>query len=97
MVSEIFFFVLFTIESMANLDPRGMVGRIYIGNHFAYKKAVGLMVFEKFSPIIRLTTLWHVTNSDPRGLVCWIFIRDHSTLLYTKYISCGPAGFREDF
>ena len=22
---------------------------------------------------------------------------DHETLLHTKYISCGPHGFREDF
>ena len=23
--------------------------------------------------------------------------RDHESLLHTKYVSCGPHGFREDF
>ena len=23
--------------------------------------------------------------------------RDHEALLHTKYVSCGPHGFREDF
>ena len=34
---------------------------------------------------------------DPRGLTGRIYIGDHLTLLHTKYISCGPHGFREDF
>ena len=25
----------------------------------------------------------------------WIYVGDHQTLLHTKYISCGPHGFRE--
>ena len=37
--SDVFwgFYFLF----MANLNPRSMVGKIYIGNHFAYKRSCG--------------------------------------------------------
>ena len=31
--------------------------------------------------------------NDPRGLIGRIYI----TLLHTKYITCGPHDFREDF
>ena len=30
------------------------------------------------------------TNFDPRGMVGRIYVGDHWTLLYIKYISCGP-------
>ena len=33
----------------------------------------------------------------PRGLVGRIFVGDYLTLLYIKYISCGPNGFRRRF
>ena len=35
------------------------------------------------------------TNSDPRGLIGRIYVGDHKTFLHTKYLSCGPHGFRE--
>ena len=31
------------------------------------------------------------------GLIGRIYVGDHLTLLHTKYVSCGPHGFREDF
>ena len=51
--------------------------------HILNIEAVGLMVFEKFFPIIRLMTLvvWPIRT---QGI--W-FVGDHLTLLYTKYIS----------
>ena len=30
-------------------------------------------------------------------LISRIYVGEHKTLLHTKYISCGPQGFREDF
>ena len=39
---------------------------------------------------------WDVASLEPRGLVSRIYVGDHLTLLYTKYISCGPKGFKED-
>ena len=37
-----------------------------------------------------------VVNLDPRGLIGRIYVGDYYTLLHTKYISCGPHGFREE-
>ena len=34
-----------------------------------------------------------VASLDLRGL---IYVGDHETLLHTKYVSCGPHGFREE-
>ena len=37
-------------------------------------------------------------NLEPRGMVGMIYVGDHQTLLYTKYVSCGPYGYGiEDF
>ena len=33
----------------------------------------------------------------PQGLDWQIYVGDHFTLLHTKYISCGPHGFRVSF
>ena len=42
--------------------------------------------------------LWGVASLDPRALIGRIYVGNHSTLLHTKFISCGPHGFRdEDF
>ena len=37
-----------------------------------------------------------VASFGPRGLIGRIYVGDHQTLLHTKYVSCGPHGFRED-
>ena len=34
-----------------------------------------------------------LVNLEPRGMVGMIYVEDHQTLLYTKYISCGPYGY----
>ena len=36
-----------------------------------------------------------VASLNPRGLIGRIHVYDHYTLLHTKYISCGPHGFKE--
>ena len=41
-------------------------------------------------------TPWGVASLEPRGLVSRIYVGDYLTILYTKYISCGPQGFREE-
>ena len=39
-----------------------------------------------------------LVNLAPRGMVGMVYEGDHQTLLYTKYISCGPYGYViEDF
>ena len=39
---------------------------------------------------------WGMASLDARGLIVRIYVGDHDTLLHTKYISCGPHGFREE-
>ena len=39
---------------------------------------------------------WGVASLDPIGLIGRIYVGDHSTLLHTEYVSCGPNGFREE-
>ena len=38
----------------------------------------------------------NMANLDPRGMVGRIYVEDHYTLQHTKYMSCGPHGFREE-
>ena len=37
-----------------------------------------------------------VASLNPRVLIGRIYVGAHRTLLHTKYISCGPLGFREE-
>ena len=41
-------------------------------------------------------TPWGMASLGPRGLTGRIYVGDHKILLHTKYISCGPHGFREE-
>ena len=53
------------------------------------------MVLEMFSHYksMRANEPRDVASLDPRGR---IYVGNHLTLLYTKYISCGPHGFKEE-
>ena len=37
-----------------------------------------------------------MANLDPRGIIGRIYVGRHLTVLYTKYLSSGPDGFREE-
>ena len=61
---------------MASLDPRGMVGRIYVGDHLSLLctkyLSLGLMVsmkkiFEVFFPLClwEIMSPWGMANLDP--------------------------------
>ena len=45
-----------------------------------------------------MTLKVYVANLDSRGIcmVGTIYVEDHQTLLYAKYISFGPHGYRKD-
>ena len=90
----------------ANLNPRGMVGRIDVVNHYALQhtkhRSCRLHGFREdflsYSPLYGKLNVWKldlqgVANLDPRGT---IFVGDHPTLLYTKYTSCGRQGYRKE-
>ena len=38
-----------------------------------------------------------MANLVPRGFTGRLYVEDHQTLLHTKYIRCGPHGFREEY
>ena len=90
---------------MANLDPSGMIGRIYIGDyltllHTKYLSS-GLCGFreEDFRSLSHYKSMGAnegVTNYDPRGMVGRIYEGDHLMLLHTKYLSSVLYGFREE-
>ena len=92
---------------MANLDPRGMVGRIYEGEHWTLlnKKYLSagpydlreevFLSFSNYKPL-RANDPQGMANLDHRSMVGRIFVGDHLTLLHTKYLSSGPHGFRGD-
>ena len=92
----------------ANLDPRGIVGRIYVGDHqtslhtcfvsyapHSFREEDFLMFFS-YIALYKHMTPWGEASLEPSGLVSKIYVGDHLRLLYTKYISCGPQAFREE-
>ena len=38
-----------------------------------------------------------MADLEPRGMVGIIYVGDHQTLLYTKYISCAPHGYKKNY
>ena len=53
-------------------------------------------MFFSFIALYKHMTPWGVASLEPRGLISRIYVEGHYTLLYKKYISCGPQGFREE-
>ena len=94
-------------RGVANLDPRGMNDRIYVGDHLTLLHAKYLSSgpssfreedFLRFSHCKSMgaNEPWRVANFDPRGMVGRIYVGDHFTLLRTTYLSSVPHGFREE-
>ena len=93
-------------RGVANLDPRGMVGRIYVGDHlmllhtkYLTSEPYGFreedLSFSHFKSM-GANEPRGVANLDPRGMVGRIYVGDHLMLLHTKYLTSEPYGFRED-
>ena len=84
----------------AIFDPRGMIGRIYIEDHYTLLHTK----YESFGPCgfgedffyVFPNDPWGGARMDPRGTVGRIYKEDHNTLLHTKYESSGPYGFGEE-
>ena len=91
---------------MANLDPKGMVGRIYVGDylsllHTEYLSSGPSGFNEDFWSFCHYKSMGTneprgVANLDPRSMVGRIYEGVRLTLLNTKYLSSGPHGFREE-
>ena len=87
--------------------PRSLIGRIYVGDHYTllHTKYIscGPHGFreENFFSFFHYKSMvangpWGVASLGPWDLIGRIYVGDHYTLLHTKYISCGPHGFREE-
>ena len=83
------------------MDPRGMVGRIYMEDHFTLLHTK----YQSSAPCgFREEDFFYVFpmrppgrgRMDPRGTVGRIYKEGHYTLLHTKYESSGPCGFRKE-
>ena len=53
-------------------------------------------MFFSYIALYKHMTPLGVASLESRGLISRIYVGDHYTLLYTKYISCGPQCFREE-
>ena len=92
---------------MASLDPRGLTGRIYVGDHYTLLHTKYLSCGphgfreEDFVIFFHYKSMGAndpqgVARLCPRGWIGRIYVGDHQLLLHTKYVSCGPHGFREE-
>ena len=86
----------------AIFDPRGMIGRIYIEDHYTLLHTK----YDSFGPcgfgeedffMFFLMTPGAAPVWTPGGTIGRIYKEDHYTLLHTKYESSGLYGFGEDF
>ena len=89
------------------MDPRGMVGRIYLEDHYTlpqtkYESSVPCGFGEE--DFLCFSHCKSMGANDPRGGVIFdtrgmvgrVYKEDQYTLLHTKYESSGPCGFGED-
>ena len=92
---------------MANLDSRGLIDRIYVGDHLTLLQTIhircGPYDFREFFFLslslyksMRAIDPCGKASLDPSGLIGRIYVGDNLTLLHSKYISCEPHGFREE-
>ena len=84
---------------MVSLEPRGLIGRIYVGDHYTLLHtqyiSCGLHGFreEDFLSFLHYKSMGTndpqgMASLDPRGLIGRIYIVNQYTLLHTKYIRC---------
>ena len=69
---------------MANLDPRGMVGRIYVETtkycYILNLLNLGLLASKKkiFEiDLYKQMNRWGMISFDPKGFICRIYVGDH--------------------
>ena len=83
---------------VANLDPRGLIGRIYVGDHKTLLHTIYINCAphdfreEDFLSFSHYKSMGASGQFGPQGLDWQDLCRGPLTLLHTKYISCGPHG-----
>ena len=89
---------------VASLEPRGLIGRKYVGDHYTLLYTQYISCGPQGFREEDFLSFFHyksndprgIASLDPRGLIGRIYVVDHYTLLHTKYRSSGPHGFREE-
>ena len=96
-----------TTCGVASLEPRGLTGRIYVGDHYTLLhtqyissgphgfREEDFLSFSHYKSIGAIDPRG-MASLDLRGLIGRSYLVDHYTLLHTKYISSGPHAFREE-
>ena len=90
-------------QGVAILGPRGLIGRIFGGDHqtLQHTKYISCepkgfreedFFFSHYKSMAANDTR-AVASLDNMGLIGRIYVGDHKTLLQSKYISCGSHGF----
>ena len=90
---------------VASLELRGLIGRIYVGDHYTLLHTQYINCGPNgFREEDFLSHYKCIGANDPRGVASLdlnglngrIYVVDHYTLLHTKYINSGPHGLREE-
>ena len=92
---------------VASLEPRGLIGRIYVGDQNILLHTQYIICWPhgfREEDFLRFSHYKSMGANDPRGmaslnlrgLIGRTYVVDHYTLLHTKYISSGPHRFREE-
>ena len=96
-------------QDVANLDPRGMVGMVYVGDHptLLYTKYTSCGPHDYRKEDLKEKSHYKSMRAiDPQGRDKFASKRLHWQVLcrvpldiaiHTKHVSCGPYGFREVF
>ena len=91
---------------LASLDPKGMIGRIYVGDHLMllHTKYLSSGPYDFREEDLKFFSHYKcMGDNEPRGMARLIFrgmvgriyVGDRLTLLHTKYLKSVPYGFRE--
>ena len=79
-------------QGLASLDPRGLIGRIYVVDHYTllHTKYTSSRphvserkIFFSHYKSVGGNDHWGVANLDPKGMVGRIYVGDHLTSLHT--------------
>ena len=82
---------------VASLEPRGLIGRIYVGDHYTLLHTQNIICGphgfreEDFLSFLHYKSMGAndprgVASLDPRDLIGRIYVVDHYTLLHTKIL-----------
>ena len=94
-ISYIALYIHMTPWGVASLEPRDLIGRIHVGDHYTLLhtqyissgphsvREEDFLSFSHYKPM-GANDPWGMASLDPMGLIGRIYVVDHYTLLHTK-------------